>query len=138
MAFVKAMGERHAPGGVALFARSLRAFYSWAIEEHFATANPFAKMRISVSEQPQSTTTEEQIEAMLARAKPNRRDYALLCLLVDTGCRHGELAAVERGDVDLRTGMVTFRVSKSRACTVQLTDRGVVAIHRWMKQRGGP
>ena len=35
--------------------------------------------------------------------------------------------------------MITFRVSESRARTVPLTDRAVVAIHRWMKQRGvGP
>ena len=50
MAFVRAMGERHAPGGVALFARSLRAFYSWALAEGFVQSNPFAKMRISVAE----------------------------------------------------------------------------------------
>jgi hypothetical protein len=39
---------------------------------------------------------------MLNRAKPNRRDYALLCLLVDTGCRRGEIALDESDLFDCR------------------------------------
>jgi integrase len=49
---------------------------------------------------------------MLARAKGNKRDTALLTLLVDTGARKGELAALTFADVDFRSGTVRFPVRR--------------------------
>jgi integrase len=76
---------------------------------------------------------------MLNRAKGNRRDTALLTLLIDSGCRKGEIAALTLTDIDLTSGVVRFPVSKTVARTVPLTDRAHLALSRWLRRRGtGP
>ena len=135
MAFARFLGENHKPGGVAIVIRSLRAGWSWMVAEGLVESNVFARMRITVPEEVQSTATDEQIAAMLrSAARSSRRDHALLTVLVDTGCRRGEIAAVQRGDLDLRSGTITFRVSKTQARTVPLSDRAIAALARYRKQ----
>ena len=46
------------------------------------------------------------------------------------------MAHVEMGDVHTADGLITFRISKTRARTVPLSDRAIVAIGRWLRQRG--
>jgi integrase len=142
LAFVAYLNEHHQPGGVANRVRSLRALYGWLIKEEMATSNPFAKLGIKVPDDPQLTATEAEIETMLERARKGRntrRDVALLTLLLTTGCRKGEIAAVEVHDVDLANALVTFRESKSRPRTLPINDRTVVALSKWLRKRGtGP
>jgi integrase len=38
--------------------------------------------------------------------------------------------------VDIRSGVVTLTVSKTRPRIVPLTDRAVLAVTRWLRQRG--
>jgi integrase len=116
--------------------KTLRAFFSWCIAEELVTANPFARITISVPADPRPTASQGEIDKMLAHAKGNRRDQALLTLLCDSGCRKGELAALRIEHIDLSSGTVTFPVSKSRPRTVPLTDRAVVALGRWLRERG--
>ena len=71
---------------------------------------------------------------MLAHAKGNKRDVALLTLLVDTGARKRELASLTAADIDLTSGTVRFPVSKTMVRTVPLTDRAVVALGRWLRE----
>jgi integrase/recombinase XerC len=140
MAFVKHLQERYQPGGVALRVRSLRAGWSWMLQEELVESNVFTRMKISVPKEAKVTADDEQIDRMLDRAKrsgPNaRRDVALLTLLVETGCRRGEIASLAYADVNLADGTVRFPVPKSMVRTVPLTDRAVVAMHRWARQRG--
>ena len=137
--FVQHLSDNYAPGGVASRVRSLRAFFGWLVNEEFVAANPFARIRISVPVEAKLTATEEDIDRMLARAKGNPRDVALLTLLADTGCRKGEIAAVTMADLDWRSGVVRLPQSKTVIRTVPLTDRTVVALGRWLKIRGvGP
>ena len=135
-AFVRHLLDTFTPGGARVRQVSLRAFYGWLVAEEMVALNPFAGIRISVPEVAQSTASDEQIEAMLASAKRSKRDLAMLTLLVDTGARRREISSLEMGDVDLSSGVVNIRVSKSRARSVPLSDRCVVALARWLRQRG--
>jgi integrase/recombinase XerC len=144
MAFASHLATHHNPGGVALCVRSLRPGWSWMLQEGLIESNPWARMRISVPEKAQSTATPAEITAMLDSAKRCRsrlgaRDLALLSVLADTGCRRGEIANVEWGDIDVRSGMITFRISKTTARTVPLSERAIGALSRWLRYRGtGP
>ncbi len=138
LAFVQYLLDRHQANGVRTRVKSLRAFFGWLVAEEFIAVNPFNRINISVPDKEQPVVDDDQITAMLARAKagPNRhRDIALITLLRDTGCRKGELAAVEVDDVNLADGTIRFRVSKSKPRTVPLTDAAVVAVGRWLRQR---
>ena len=101
-AFVRHLQETYTPGGTRVRVRSLRALFGWLIGEALVTDNPFANLRLTVADTPQRTATDAEIEAMLDHArKASSRDYALLCVLVDTGCRRGEVANVEMADLNL-------------------------------------
>ena len=73
LAFVRHLTDTFKPSGVLCRVKALRAFYSWAVAEEMATTNPFTRITISVPEDPQPTASEDQIEAMLARAKRSAR-----------------------------------------------------------------
>jgi integrase len=134
--FVQHLTDEYAPGGVSNRVRSLRACFSWLLAEEIVESNPLARIKISVLEEAKTTADDEQIDRMLAHAKGNRRDLALLTLLVDSGARKREIAAVTVADLDLTSGTVRFPVSKTVIRTVPLTDRAVVALGRWLRERG--
>ena len=136
-AFTQWLGERYQPGGVAIRLRSLRAFYGWLVKEELIVKNPLSGITISTPKQAHLTPGDDQIEAMLLSAKRSRRDSALLTLLVDTGARKGEIAALRCGDIDVASGMVRFPVSKSMARTVPLSERSIAALGKWLRERGG-
>lgn len=139
-AFVRWLQENYQPGGVSIRVRALRGFYNWLVADEIIAANPFANLRISVPKEAQTTADEEQINAMLEHAKRSgrnaRRDLAMLAILVDTGCRKGEIAALTVDNIDLTNGTVTFPISKTTARTVPLTDRAVAALARYLRVRG--
>ena len=89
---------------------SLRAFKSWRVEDEVITDNPFSKISVTVPDDTQPLATDIQVGAMLGRARRGRnpkRDTALFSILIDTGCRKGEVAAMEVRDIDLGSGTVT-------------------------------
>jgi integrase len=136
-AFTAALMGRYQPGGVSSRLRSLSAFYGWLVNEEEIAVSPFRNVSVKVPDKPQPIADEAAITEMLERArKANPRDYALLVLMVDSGCRKGEIAAVSMADVDITSGVITFPKSKSRPRIVPLSDRAVVALGRWLRRRG--
>src|SRR5215203_5886386 len=111
--FVQHLTDTYTPGGVANRVRSLRACFGWLLAEELVEVNPFARIKISVPEEAHTTATDEQIDRMVAHAKGNKRDLALLTLLADSGARKREVAAVTMADLDLSSGTVRFPVSKT-------------------------
>ena len=134
IAAVEQMRFRWTPGGVSLRLRVLRTFYNWLVNEEVIPRSPFRGISVKVPDEPQKTASDEDVERMLAGA--SKRDTAIVLLLADTGARKGEVAALEPRDIDLDSGSVHFRVSKSRPRFVPLSDRAVVALARWLRQRG--
>jgi len=135
LAFTRHLTDTYKPGGVASRLKALRGFYSWCVREEIRSDNPFRGLTINVPDDPQPTATEDEITAMLDHARGHKRDLALLTILADTGCRKGEIAALEVRDIDLSGGTVTFRVSKTKPRTVPLTDRAVIALGRYLRVR---
>lgn len=139
MSFARYLTDTYAPQGNISRIKSLKVFYNWAVEEELIAVSPFAKVKMSAPAIAKPVPSNEEVAAMFERARKTtnaRRDTALLSVLVCTGARKGELANVEVSDVDLHSGVLRLRVSKSRARTVPLDDRAVVALGRWMRQRG--
>jgi integrase len=130
------LNETYMPGGVRNRLKALRNFYSWAVREEMAEANPFIGIVVRMQDETQPIAEEEAITKMLASAKRNLRDLALLTLMVDSGARKAEVAALTVADVDLTSGSLHIRVSKTRPRTIPLSDRSVVVLSRWLRRRG--
>jgi len=135
--YVKARQDAgRAPGDVRLHSVTLRAFYNWLLAEGLVSANPFERLKITVPERIEVTATDADVEAMVKEAGTDRRALALVYLLADTGARCAEVANVAVGDLDFMSGTVRFRISKTQARVVPLSDRAYLALQRWLRKRG--
>ena len=115
------MSEKHKPGGVHAFYRTVRVFLRWyAVEfEPDGWRDPLRKLKPpKVDIEPLEAVPLEHVRAMLDTCDRGKftgeRDRAILLFLLDTGVRAGELLALDRQDADSLTGDVLIRKSKSR------------------------
>jgi integrase len=92
-------------------------------------------MKISVPEVVKRTPDAAAIDAVIAKAR-SKRDRCILVLLADTACRKGEAAGLTLEDVDIEHATVFFRESKTRRRPVAMSDRLILAMGRWLRQRG--
>jgi len=108
---------------VARFFRNLQQLFRWLVDDGEIQRSPMANMRPpAVPEQPVPLVGVEQLRALIAACKgntfENRRDEALIRLLLDTGMRAGELIGLTVDDID-REQSVAFVMGKGgrgRAC----------------------
>jgi len=137
MAFTRHLLDQYAPAGVKSRIKSLTNFFNWCVAEGLCDTNPFAKVKVSVPDEAQPILSESALAGTLASAKKHsRRDYALIVMLADTGARKGEVASVRLSDIDLSSGIVRFPESKTRVRSVPMSDRLVLAVGHWMRERG--
>ena len=114
---------------------SLRAFFKWAAEEGEVKDSPMRNMKPPhVPEEPPAVLTEEQLRKLLktceGKTYEQRRDNAVIRLLLDTGMRRAEIAGLSVDDVNLDTNVaiVMGKGRRPRACpfgrkTAQALDR---------------
>jgi site-specific recombinase XerD len=99
--------ERQAkPATVRARFSTLRRFFNWCIEEGEIEHSPMARMHgPKVEEPPPPVLSEDEQQRLLAACKGNefedRRDMALLRLMLDAGIRRGEVAGIKLEDLDL-------------------------------------
>ncbi|MBI5954409.1 MAG: tyrosine-type recombinase/integrase [Chloroflexi bacterium] len=134
---------KHKAGGVHAKYRVIRVFLRWyqAEFEPAAWRNPLTKVKPPrVDVEPLEPVPIEHVRLMIdtcPRGKfTDERDRAIILFLLDTGVRAGELLALDRQDVDILTGDVLIRKSKSRkARTVFLGRQARRALRVYLKLR---
>jgi site-specific recombinase XerD len=139
--YLAGMHERGlAPATVAKHFRSLQQLFRWLVEDGEITRSPMERMTPpAVPEQPVPILADEALAAILATCKgntfENRRDSAIIRLLVDTGMRAGELCGLKVGDVDFeqQIAFVLGKGGRNRACPfgVKTTE----ALRRYVRFR---
>jgi len=135
------LGSTRNPGGLHAAYRAMRAFFRWWQAETEAKSNPVSKVRAPrVAEQQLEPTPLPDLKAMLAtcqrRTFTGDRDRALLLCLLDTGCRAGELVALNIGDVDLHDGAVFVRGGKGgKSRTTFVGGKSRRELTRYLRQR---
>jgi integrase len=120
---------------------ALRVFFGWLVAEQLMDRSPMVNVgRPKVIDTDPDVLTEDELRAILATCEKgtshdDRRDYAMLRILIDTGMRRGELAGLELEDVDLITGHIAVKHTKGgRPRIVQLGDRAILAIDRYIRR----
>jgi site-specific recombinase XerD len=121
-----------------------KAFFRWAEDSERIDTNPMAKVRVTKpTPPPPDVLSLSDVTAMLAtcdaRNFNDRRDAALIRLMIDTGMRASEITALVVDDVDLGRRTVDVdgkggkpRVARFTAKTGDVIDRYLVyrAKHR--------
>ena len=120
--------------------RALRCYFGWAIDEGELKVSPMAKMRPPhVPEAPAPVLSDKQLKAILDTCKGNsfddRRDMAILSVLLDTGLRRAELAGLTLDDVDFDNDSMVVLGKGGRRRTVAFGRRAARDIDRYMRVR---
>jgi len=96
---------RLSPFSVQGYARTIKAFWSWLVEEGYIQENPIARLKLPrVPYKVIATFAPEQIQALIhsldRRTPSGFRNYTIILLFLDTGIRLSELTSLKIEDVD--------------------------------------
>ncbi|MCB1014384.1 MAG: tyrosine-type recombinase/integrase [Acidimicrobiales bacterium] len=121
---------------------ALRSLYGWAAEEDVVPSNPIARVVVPKAEEAApDVLDDDEINALLDACKGtafnDRRDLALVRLMLASGLRVSEVCGLHLGDVDLRARMVMVTDGKGgRARAGRFDPATAAAIDRYRRQRG--
>ncbi|MDB5081367.1 MAG: tyrosine recombinase XerC [Chloroflexi bacterium] len=107
--------ESLSPASIASYGRSVKVFFNWLTSEDLIDVNPFANKGVKFSTRQKQerlikTVEQEELAKLLRhmmdpdRLKTyyGRRDLAIICLLIYSGMRKGELLSMRLTDLDLK------------------------------------
>jgi site-specific recombinase XerD len=132
--------QRLSPATVARHYRNLQQLWRWLIDDGEITRSPMERMRPpAVPEQPVPLISEADLVALLAACKgntfENRRDTAILRLLIDTGMRLAELIGLGVDDLNFDADVAHVLGKGRRARSVPFGNKTGDALRRYLRAR---
>ena len=141
-AFLADQVERPRPTSARARFRSLQQFWKWAAVEGEVSESPMRNMRPpAVPDVPVPVLSEEELRALVRACEPrspdfcDRRDAALIRVLIDSGCRLAEVAGMTVEDVDMEHGLMQVLGKGRRPRVVAVSARTVRAVDRYLRAR---
>jgi site-specific recombinase XerD len=130
----------HKPATASVRFRAVQQFFRWAVEEGEIPDSPMARMRPPIiPEEPPPVLGEDALRKLLAsmsgKSFVDRRDTAIIALLIDTGLRRAECAGLGVADVDLTTGQATVLGKGRRPRILSLGSKTIQALDRYLRIR---
>jgi integrase/recombinase XerC len=114
-------------------------FFRWLVSEGEAAANPLDGLRgPRVPVRPVPVLSDGELAALVRSCegskRRDRRDMAILRLLIDSGLRRGEVAGLSLGDVAPYGGDFLLTVTgKGRTRAILLGAKASLALDRWLR-----
>jgi site-specific recombinase XerD len=149
-AFIADQLDRFRPATAHNRYRSLQAFFRWALEEELIVASPMEHMKPPIlGELLSPMLSDDQIRALLRvcaedRTFAGRRDEAIIRVLLDSGARRAEIAALrwtpanpDTNDVDLDARQLRVLGKGRRERIVVIGREAVRALDRYLRYRDG-
>ncbi len=140
--FLSEQLEQHKPATAHNRYRGLRQFFAWLVREGELSADPMAGIRPPhLNDEPPAVLSDAAISALLKACAgtgfSERRDMAIIRLLMDTGMRLGECAGLTVEEVNLpgRVAYVLGKGRRRRSCPYG--SKTALAIARYLKARAG-
>ncbi len=132
--------HRVSPTSAHIRYRAIQAFFKWAVADGEIKVSPMVNMSPpTLPEKPVPVIGEEQLAALLkscgGKGFEDRRDLAIIRLLIDTGMRRQELTNLRTEDVDLRLRQAVVTGKGSRTRIVAFGHRTAQAIDRYVRVR---
>lgn len=139
-AFFADMLDRLSAATTAKHYRSLQQLFKWLDHDGEIPASPMAKMSPpAVPEQPVPILTDDELARLLAAAKGNefeqRRDTAILRVLIDTGLRLGEISGITIEGVDWDQDVLRVMGKGRRARSAPFGAKTADALRRYLRMR---
>jgi site-specific recombinase XerD len=139
-AFLADLLGRRAAATAATRYKVLRILYRWLEEEDEVAVNPTAKMRPPiVPEHPVPVVPEDGLRRLLAtcagKGFEDRRDVALILLLVDVGPRRAELMGLKVADVDFNLDVLLVLGKGRRERALPFGRKSAVVLDRYLRVR---
>lgn len=139
-AFIEDLLQRWTPSTASNRYRGLQSYFGWAVEEGEIRESPMAKMRPPrIPDQPTAVLTDDELKAIFATCKgasfEDRRDRAILSLLMDCGLRRAELAGLTLDDVDFETESLVVLGKGGRRRQVAFGRKTAQDLDRWLRLR---
>lgn len=133
------LADTHEPSTVKTRYRGLFRFCGWLVDEDELPANPMKTLSPPVpSSKPVPVLTDAELEALLkacaGKEFNERRDEAMIRVLLDCGIRVSELCGLAK-DVDLDQGMALVRGKGSKIRPVYFGARTARALDRYLRLR---
>ena len=140
---------RIAPASVAIHFRNLRVFFGWLAKEEpsLVPVSPMAGLEVPRAPRPHKPPfTEGELAAFLKATSgakfEDRRDHAIIRILIDTGMRISGLAGLqyipedaERSDVNLSRRVLVITLKGGNRHQVPIGRKAVAAIDRYLRAR---
>lgn len=119
---------------------AVRSWFVWLLAEGEITANPCARIKPpQTAEQRTPVLGDDQLRALLkvceGREFEDRRDYAIIRLLIDTGLRRAELAGIRVEHVDWKADTITVVGKGSHERTIHFGVKAGLALDRYRRAR---
>jgi len=138
--YIVAVRKQHRPATAAVRFRSLQQFFRWCAEEEEIERSPMLTMKPPrVELEPVKFPDDDELRALLATCKPgrfeDRRDEALLLVLIDTGGRLSEVANITIDDVNIADREVRVMGKGARVRFLPCGARTARAIDRYQRAR---
>lgn len=123
--------------------RAVQQLFRWLTDvEEEVKVNPFDRMRApTVPDKRVAVFTDDELRALLAACKggsfDQRRDTALLRLLIDTGGRRAEIAGLRVDDLDFVQDVAWVTGKGSRPRALPFGNKTGEALRRYLRARAG-
>ena len=128
--------------------RSLQQFFKFLVEDGEIRESPMARMQVpKIPEEAPDVMGEDKLRKLLRACEgqwfEDRRDTAIIRLMIDTGCRIGEVLGLrwcpdeEEHDVDLDQGVVRVQGKGRRWRVVSLGPKTARALDKYLRLRAG-
>ena len=139
--YVSGLKENYSVGGVNHYIKVLKILFKFMVEEGVIAENPSRRIsRIKTDQAVIPTFTNHHIMAMLEVTKyqmdfPGSRNYVLITLLYDSGCRISELLDLKTGDIQFEEKILTVKGKGGKGRVVPFGDRSLISLVKYLNKR---
>lgn len=138
--YLGAMLDRLAPATVAKHYRSMQQFWKWLEEDGEIPTSPMARMHPpQVPEQPVPVLTDDELRRLLDACKgtgfDERRDTAILRVLIDCGIRLGEISGLAVEGIDWEQDVLQVMGKGRRGRNAPFGAKTADALRRYLRAR---
>jgi len=146
-ALMKNLVETRSAGTAAVTFRALVSFYKWTINEGEMETSPMAGMKVpKIVDKQVPIVSPADLKRLLATCKTkagatwftmftDRRDLALLMVLIGSGLRRAEVAGMTLDGINLDEGKLTVLGKGNKVRTAYIGAATISAIDRYLRLR---